>query len=180
MRERGISTLGGILLAALAGVLTAGLIMDWMIVDVRTPEPESMRIWVPFPLVLGRIATAFIPDHAFEDAEIPPEVKEYREEAMAALEMLLDGPDATFVKVDSPDAKVEVSKEGDNILVLVDADDAVVRCKVPLDGIVDALDDWDWESVDPSMAFKILGAADFGEMVRVEAEDGTKVAIKMW
>ena len=180
MRQRGISTLGGILLAMVGGILTAGLIMDWMIVDVRTPEPESMRIWVPFPLVLGRIATAFIPDEAFEDAEIPPEVLEHREEAMAALEALLDAPDATYVKVDAPDAEVNISKRGDNIEISVDADDAVVRCTVPLDGIVDALEDWDWKSVDPGMAFKILGAADHGEMVKVEAEDGTKVAIKMW
>jgi hypothetical protein len=175
-----MSTLGAILLTTLAGILTAGVLMDWMIVDVRTPEPESMRIWVPFPLVLGRIATAFIPDRAFDDAEIPPEVKQHREEALAALNALLDAPDATYVKVDAPDAKVDISKHGDNIEVAVDAEDAVVRCTVPLDGIVDALEDWDWETVDPAMAFKILSAADHGEMVHVEAEDGTRVAIKMW
>jgi hypothetical protein len=175
-----MSTLGSILLAMLGGVLAAGLIMDWMIVDVRTPEPESMRIWVPFPLVLGRIATAFIPDQAFEEAEIPPEVLEHREEALAALNALLDAPDATFVKVDAPDAQVDISKRGDNIEVHVDAEDAVVSVKVPLDGIVDALEDWDWQSVDPSLAFKILGAADHGNMVDVEVDDGTKVAIKMW
>jgi hypothetical protein len=180
MRERGISTLGGILLAALAGMLTAGLIMDWMIVDVRTPEPESFRIWVPFPLVLGRIATAFIPDEAFEDAELPPEVREHREEAMAALNALLDAPDATFVKVDAPDAQVNIAKRGDNIEISVDADDAVVRCTVPLDGVIDALEDWDWQSIDPGMAFKILGAADHGELVNVEVDDGTRVVIKMW
>jgi len=172
--------LGGILLAMLAGVLTAGLIMDWIIVDVRTPEPESIRIWVPFPLVLGRIATAFIPEEAFDEAEIPPEVREHREEAMAALNALLDAPDATYIKVDAPDAKVDISKHGDNIKISVDAEDAVVRCTVPLDGIVDALEDWDWESIDPGMAFKILGAADHGEMVKVEVDDGTRVSIKMW
>jgi len=64
--------------------------------------------------------------------------------------------------------------------IAVDADDAVVRCNVPIDGILEALEDWDWETVDPQMAFDILRAAENGDLVTVATEDGVRVAIKMW
>ena len=34
-RQRGISTFGAVLLAGTAGLLTATLMMDWMVVDVH-------------------------------------------------------------------------------------------------------------------------------------------------
>ena len=58
-----------------------------------------------------------------------------------------------------PDALVEIAKTGDNLTVAVDADDANVRCTVPLDGILYALERWDWESVDPGLVFDILGCS---------------------
>mgnify|MGYP000535447441 CR=1 FL=1 len=73
--QRGMSTFGAVLLAGTAGLLTATLMMDWMVVDVRTPAPEDIHIKVPFPLIAGRIATSFIPDDALEEAGVPPEVR---------------------------------------------------------------------------------------------------------
>lgn len=180
MRERGISTLAGVLLAGLAGTLTALALMDWMVVDVRTPAPDAFHIKVPFPLIAGRVATSFVPDKALEEATIPPEVTQQKDAVLAALRTLAEAPDTTFVKVEAPDAVVDISKKGDNLLISVDADDAKVRCKVPIDGVLDALERWDWKRVDPAMAWRILGAADHGDLVRVEADDGTKVAITMW
>ena len=180
MRERGISTLGGVLLAALAGTLTAVALMDWMVVDVRTPAPDAFHIKVPVPLVAARVATSFVPDKAFEEATIPPEVTQQKEAVIAALRTLLEAPDTTFVKVEAEDAVVDISKKGDNLHIKVDADDAKVRCQVPIDGLLDGLEKWDWKRVDPAMAFRILGKADHGDLVRVEADDGTKVAITMW
>lgn len=180
MRERGVSTLGGIVLATMAGMVTAALIMDWVVVDVHTPAPDALHIKVPFPLVVGHLAAAFIPDDVTSEAVVPPEVREHRELIMTALHSLLETPDATLVKVEADDAHVDIRKEGDALLVAVEADDASVRCTVPLDGIVDALEDWDWETFDPGMVFKILGAVNHGELLTVEADDGTRVAIKIW
>jgi hypothetical protein len=180
MRERGVSTLGGILLATLAGMVTAALIMDWVVVDVHTPAPDAFHIKVPFPLVVGHVATAFIPDDVMAEAVVPPEVRQHRELVLTAVQSLLETPDATLVKVRADDAHVDIRKQGDDLVVAVEADDASVRCTVPLDGVLDALDDWDWETFDPGMMFDILGAVNHGELVTVEAEDGTRVAVKIW
>jgi hypothetical protein len=180
MRERGVSTLGGIFLATLAGMVTAALIMDWVIVDVRTPAPDAFHIKVPFPLVVGHIASSFIPDDVTSEAVVPPEVREQRELVLAAVRSLVETPDATLVRVQADDAHVEITKKGDDLLVAVDADDATVRCTVPLDGVLDALEDWDWETFDPGMVFDVLAAVNHGELVTVEADDGTRVAVNIW
>ena len=179
-RQSGVSTVGAVLLAGLAATLATLLMMDWMFVDVQTPEPESIHIMVPFPLLAGRVAAGIVPDDVFRDAEMPPEVLQQREVVLTALRELADTPDATLVRVDADDAIVNISKTGDDLLVSVDADDARVRCKIPVDGILDALEGWDWQTADPDLIFDILGSASMGEFVTVEAEDGTRVAIKMW
>ena len=179
--QRGMSTLGAVLLAATAGLLTATLMMDWMVVDVHVVEEDTpIHIKVPFPLVVADIATGFVPDEVFEEAEIPPEARAQKELVIETIRALLDSPDAEFVKVRTEDANVDISKDGDTLRIAVDADDAVVRCNIPIDGILEALEDWDWETVDPQIAFDILHAAENGDLVTVATEDGVRVAIKMW
>jgi len=180
MRERGVSTVGAIVLTGLAGMLAALLAMDWMVIDVRAPEPDAFRIRVPFPLVVGRLATAAIPDEAMRGAQVPPEVRQQRDTVLAAVRALAESPDATLVSVTAPDARVEIAKKGDTLRIAVDAEDATVRCTVPLDGVLKALEDWDWETFDPGMIFDVLGSAPNGDLVRVEVDDGTKVAIRIW
>jgi hypothetical protein len=92
----------------------------------------------------------------------------------------LESPDAVLVKVRTEDANIDISKDGDTLRIAVDADDAVVRCNVPIDGILKALEDWDWETVDPQMIFDVLHAAENGDLVTVTTNDGVRVAIKMW
>lgn len=154
--------------------------MDWMVVDVRVPEPDNIHIKVPFPLLAGRLATGFIPDEALREATVPPELRQNREMVLAAIRALVEAPDTTFVKVDAEDARVDVSKRGSDLVVSVDADDARVRCTVPVDGVLEALEDWDWETFDPGVAFDILGSASMGNLVTVEVDDGTRVAVNMW
>jgi hypothetical protein len=154
--------------------------MDWMMVDVRTPAPDAMHLRIPMPLVAGRIATALVPDEALKDARVPPELRQQRELVLAALGSLAEGPDTKLVSVVAPDARVEIEKEGDLLQIAVDADDATVRCVVPLDGVREALEDWDWQTFDPGMVLDVLADAPMGELVRVEADDGTRVVITMW
>ncbi len=56
----------------------------------------------------------------------------------------------------------------------------MVRCNIPIDGVLEALENWDWQTADPQMIFDILHAAENGELVTVATEDGVRVAIKMW
>ena len=180
MRERGVSTVGAVVLAGLAGTLATVLAMDWMLVDVRTPAPDAVRLRIPMPLLAARVATAFIPDQALSDVQAPHELRQRRELVMAALTSLAEAPDTTLVSVVAPDSRVEIAKRGDLIQIAVDADDAVVRCTVPLDGVVDALGGWDWQTFEPGMVLDVLSRAPMGELVRVEADDGTRVVITMW
>jgi hypothetical protein len=175
-----MSTLGGILLAGLAGMMTAVAVTDWMIVDVQIADPDPMHIKVPFPLFIADVASSFVPDEALEETALPPEVTANKDLILAAVTSLLEAPDSALVKVDAPDARVEISKLGDNIQVAVDADDATVRCTIPLDGVLYALEKWDWKTFDPDLIFDTLGKADNGPLVTVEVDDGTKVAVNLW
>jgi len=66
-RQKGISTLGSILLAAVAGLGAATVVMDWVIVDVQTPEPEAIHFTIPFPLVVADIADPDVALPAYAD-----------------------------------------------------------------------------------------------------------------
>ena len=86
--QRGMSTFGAVLLAGTAGLLTATLMMDWMVVDVHVVDVSEnddlqvdapLHIRVPFPLVIADIATGFIPDEALQEARIPPEARLYKD-----------------------------------------------------------------------------------------------------
>lgn len=180
MRQRGMSTIGGVLLAGLAGIMTAVAITDWMIVDVQITDPDPMHIKVPFPLFVADVAASFVPDEAIEEARVPPEVTANRELILSAVSTLLEAPDAALVKVETTTERVEISKQGDNLWIAVDADDATVRCTIPLDGVLVALERWDWETFDPDLIFDTLAKADNGPLVTVEADDGTRVAINLW
>jgi len=187
-RQRGMSTLGAVLLAGVSGLLTATLLVDWVVVDVHVNDISDhgsdvntpLHIKVPFPLLVADLATGLIPRDAFEEAQVPPEARAQRELVLATVRALLDTPDTMLVKVRTEDADVDIEKEGDNLVIAVDADDAVVRCTIPIDGVLAALEDWDWETFDPDLIFDVLHAADNGNLVTVETEDGVRVAVKMW
>ena len=180
MNQRGISTIGAVVLAALAGLATATVIADWVVVDVRTPEPENLHIKVPFPLVVADIAMAFIPEDVMEEVRVPDEVRAQREAILGALEALADAPDGNLVEVTTPDEYVRVFMEDGDLQVHVDAEDATVRCSVPIGGIHRALEGWDWEVFEPRLALKALHAASHGPLVEVHADDGTHVKITKW
>jgi hypothetical protein len=181
MRERGIATVPAVLLAAAAGLLTALILTDWMVVDVRTTGEDAVHLVVPVPLAAGRVAAACVPDKAMKDMQVPPEVRQRKEQILASLRALHHTPDSTLVRVESPNEKVVVAKERDLIRISVDADDGtVVRCTLPLAGVLDALEGWNWQTFDPALVLDVLAAAPNGDLVRVEADDGTKVAITMW
>jgi hypothetical protein len=177
MSQRGISTVPAILLAAAAGMVTALLMMDWVVVDVTTAD--TGHVVVPCPLMVPRLAAAFIPDDAFADAEIPAEMREQRPAVLAAVKELLDAPDGALVRVTDPETRVEITKSGRLLEIAVDADDAVVRCKIPIDGVYEALEEWDWQQVDPELLFDVLDRAPGGSLVSVKAEDAN-VDIRVW
>lgn len=178
--QRGMSTFGAVLLAGTAGLLTATLMMDWMVVDVHVVDDTPVHVKLPFPLVIADIAAGFIPQEALAEARIPPAATAQKELVLAAVRALAESPDAALVKVRTEDANVDIVKDGGTLRIAVDADDTVVRCNIPIDGVLEALARWDWVTADPQMLFDILRAAENGELLTVATDDGVRVAIKMW
>ena len=65
------------------------------------------------------------------------------------------------------------------LIIKVTAPDATVHCRVPLDGVVEALEKWDWETCSPQLALRVLAKAKHGPLVTVDSQDA-RVAIRMW
>lgn len=179
MRERGTSTVAVVVAAAAAGLLAAALFTNWMVVDVHTTGPDAVNLKLPVPLPLIRTAVAFVPSDSLPPIDIPPEVKENRETILQALRELRDAPDTTLVRVRSDDANVVIEKKDKSLAIDVQAPDATVHCQVPLDGIVEALEKWDWETCNPQLALRVLAAAKHGPLVTVDSKEA-RVAIRMW
>ena len=179
MRERGMSTVPAVLLAGAAGLVVAVAMMDWMVIDIHTTGEDAVDLTVPVPLMVPRLAAVFIPDETLADARVPPEVRQHKELILAMVRELEAAPDTTLVRVDSPDAKVLIRTENDTLRLAVDADDATVRCAIPLSGLAKVLERWDWQTADPQLALDLLASARRGEMVKVEAEDA-RVSLSLW
>jgi hypothetical protein len=176
MRQRGIGTVGTVLLAGLAAVVVGVVVMDWAVVDIETRDEDAVRLKVPVPVGLARFALAFAPDSA--SAPVPAELREHREVILAVLEELEKHPDATLVRIESPDARVHVRTERGLLRVDVDADDAVVRFALPIKRVRATLARWDWERMTPRLAAELIAAAD-GELLHVDADDA-RVRISIW
>ncbi len=178
--QRGISTLGSILLAAVAGLASAALLMDWLVIDVRIPDPETFSLTIPVPLVLADIAAVFIPDDVRTDIDVPEEFRNHREAVLEGLSHLLAAEDGSLVEVESPGERVTIAKRGETLLVDVAAEDATVRCAVPLAGLVRSLERWDGSTFKPELVLEALHRARSGVLVSVDAADGTRVTIRKW
>jgi hypothetical protein len=179
MNRRTLSTIGVILMAAAAGVLVAALLINWVVVGVHTTGAEAVDFKIPVPLPLIQSVLAFIPSSTFETAAIPPDVTAQREAILTSLRALADAPDATFVRVTSPDARVTIAKEGHSLHVNVEGEDGAVACVIPIDGTLKALERWDWKSIDPRIATRILASAHRGPLVTVD-QPGAHVVISVW
>lgn len=179
-RQRGISTIGSIVLAALGGLTTASVVMDWMVIKVDTPEPGGVHLTIPFPLVAADVAGAFLPEEIAADMAVPEELKAQRAVVTEALSALAEAPDGVFVEVTSDQEQVRIAKKGSNLLIDVEADDARVHCNLPLVGLSENLSAWDWDVFDPQIILSALHDAPRGVLVDVDAEDGTTVTITKW
>lgn len=177
--SRGISTVPAILIAAFAGLVTAVLLADWVILDIDHHGPDPVHIKLPFPLVVADLAAFCVPEDALAEFEVPAEVRAQREVVLTAVKRLGEMPDTTFVRVEDGDTLVVIRKERNTLRIEVDADDAVVRCNIPIDGVFEALDAWDWQTLDPGVLLHALHKADGGNLLTVEAEDA-RIAINKW
>ncbi len=162
-----------IVLAALAGLMTAALLMDWMVVDVHATETagESTHVWVPVPVAALRMAAALIPRDAFPTEEVPPEIHERLPAIRTALQDLSSCPDVQLASVESPDGKVTVLMHSGRLIVDVNSPDAKVHATVPLRRLARAMKHWDGKTVDASLVRAGLAALDDGFEVKVDSPE---------
>lgn len=179
MRCRGSSSVLTIVVAAAAGLLVAAVLSDVVVIDIRTAPPDDVRIKLPVPLGLVRMAAALVPARELE-VELPREARHQRETLEQALRALAECPDGvTLVSVRSPDARVTITKERGQIVLDVDADDAKVHGALPLDGLHDALQRWRGDRLDSRAVLDLLAAARRGPILTVESHDAV-VRIAAW
>lgn len=176
MRQRGISTVPTLLLAACGGLAVTAVMMSWVVVEVKTPD--GLHFKAPVPLVALRCAAGCVPTDSMQLPELPPELREQKDAVLSVLRELEACPDATLVEVAAPDADVRIVKKGGDVLVDVQAEDAVVHVAIPVDRLSRVLDRWDWQHLEPELAFDLL-AAGRGDLVNVEAE-GASVRVAIW
>ena len=175
-RQQGLSTLGSVVLAGCGGFIVTVMMMSWVVVDVDTADGVHLK--VPVPLMALRCAAGCIPIDEMEIPELPDELRQNKEAMLMVLRELRDCPDAMLVDVVTPDATVTIAKSGDDVLVDVEADDATVHVSVPVRRMTRVLERWDWQHVEPKLAFDLL-AAGRGELVNVQAEDAS-VRVTVW
>lgn len=175
--QRGVSQVGAVVVALMLALVAAPLFMGWVVVDVHTTGADKVDLTVPFPLALARLAVMFAPRDEIAQP-VPPEVTRHRETVLAALRQLEACPDTTLVKVDAPDAKVEIATRDGKLVFQVHAEDADVSGALPVAAAIRVLERWDWRTTDPRLAIDFLAAAGHGQLVAVNARDA-RVSIRV-
>ncbi len=170
-------TIGLMLVPAI--ILGLLLSADYAIVDVREGGPDGMRIIVPVPLSLVRLALTFAPAEA-KYVQVPEiaEYAEYMPYAERVIEVLREAPDGVLVSVQERDETVLVEKVGDTIEVHVNDGDEVVDVTVPLDAVLDILRAYDGEGFDTRDLIRAVGRA-HGNIVHVRNGD-EEVKVYVW
>ncbi len=147
---------------------------DYAIVDVREGGPDGMRIIVPVPLALARLALNFAPAEA-KYVQVP-EVGEYLPYAERIVAELRDAPDGVLVSVEELRQRVLVEKIGDTLAVHVEDGSELVDVQVPLDAVLQMVRSYDGEGFDTRDLIRALGRA-HGDIVHVR---GANEEVKIW
>lgn len=171
-----------IIKVALAGmvavpVATAGTVAATgvAVVDV---QKDGKRIWVPVPLALAQLASAFVPEHKTR-FRMDEKARQYLPVAREMLEALGDAEDGELVRVEEPGKSVVIAKEGSTLRVKVDDRGKQVDLNVPIRMALSVLPDahgrvtaWD--------ALFSLQHARYSKVVDVTSRDGERVRITVY
>jgi len=164
-------TLTVVVTAATAALVAAAFLTGWMVVEVETPEPGGIHLTVPVPLGLLQAALALLPRDAFPRQELPEDFPLDREGLLAIVEALTTAPAGSHLDVETPDSGVSLTLSGAELVVAVRDHEAHVDLRVPLDGLKDALEEWDGRTLDPRTLLTVLASSGHGPLLRVGSRD---------
>lgn len=175
--KRTLTSIIAVALLAASPVLAADD-TRWLNVHV-TEKAEGANIEVHLPLQLVVAVLNSVDVENFHGGKIHLDIEDADIDWPQLLAAVKDSPDGEFVKVDSPDAQVRVSKLGGMLhvdVVETAEENATVKVTVPM-AMVDALHFDEDNQVDVAALIGSLDQLPNGDLVTVDADDAT---VRVW
>ena len=147
---------------------------DYAVIDIR--DGDGMRVIIPVPLSLARIALNFAPAEA-RYVEVP-EIGQYLTYAERIVEELRRIPDGVLVEVEERHTHVLIEKVGENLEVHVEDGSDIVDVTVPLSAVLEVLDVYDGIGFDTRDILRSVRHLR-GDVVHVRSDDG-EVRVWVW
>jgi hypothetical protein len=164
------------LLAAATGF--TGDATRWLNVHVVSEEEEA-NVEVRLPLELVLTVINGIKVEGFDAGMVDLEIDDAEIDWPVILKAIKDVPDGDFVKVDSKDANVRVSKKADMMLIHVDeidGDNAKVDVSLPMQ-LIDAINIDQDNRIDIKALLKAIDTLPNGELVKVTSDEAD---VRIW
>lgn len=150
----------------------------WLNVHV-TEKDEGANVEVHLPLQLVVAVLNSVDVENFHGGKVHLDIDDVDIDWPQLLAAIKDSPDGEFVKVDSPEANVRVSKNAGMLHVNVvetEEDHATVNVTVPM-SMVDALHIDEDNRIDMAALLTSLDELPDGDLVTVDADDAT---VRVW
>ena len=150
----------------------------WLNVNVLD-KSDGTKIEVHLPIQLVVAVLNSVDAENLHGGKVQLDIEDADIDWPQLLAAVKDAPDGEFVKVDAPDAKVQVSKRAGTLYVNVvetAEDHATVNVTLPM-AMVDALKFDDANQIDMAALLTGLDQLPDGDIVTVEADDAT---VRVW
>jgi hypothetical protein len=165
-----------VLLAAATGF--TGDATRWLNVHVVSEEEEA-NVEVRLPLELVLTVINGIKVEGFDAGMVDLEIDDAEIDWPVILKAIKDVPDGDFVKVDSRDANVRVSKQAGMMLIHVDeidGDNAKVDVSLPMQ-LIDAVNIDEENRIDIRALLEAIEDLPNGELVKVNSDEAD---VRIW
>jgi hypothetical protein len=150
----------------------------WLNVNVLD-KSDGTKIEVHLPIQLVVAVLNSVDAENFHGGKVQLDIEDADIDWPQLLAAVKGAPDGEFVKVDAPDAKVQVSKRAGTLYVNVvetAEDHATVNVTLPM-AMIDALKFDDANQIDVAALLTGLDQLPDGDLVTVEADDAT---VRVW
>jgi hypothetical protein len=150
----------------------------WLNVNVLD-KSDGTKVEVHLPIQLVVAVLSSVDADNFHGGKVQLDIEDVDIDWPQLLAAVKGAPDGEFVKVDAPDAKVQVSKRAGTLYVNVvetAEDHATVNVTLPM-SMIDALKFDDANQIDVAALLTGLDQLPNGDLVTVEADDAT---VRVW
>jgi len=162
----------------IAGFALASEEIRWVNVNVTEPgDGTNVEVHLPLNLVLSVLKSVDVEN--FHKGHVDLDIHDADIDWAEIFAAVKDAPDGRFVTVDSPDAKVSVSKQGGTLLIDVnemDGENAKVKVTVPVE-FMDALSINEKSQIDIAALLESFDRLPNGDLVTVESDDAN---VRVW